>query len=197
MFERELLSLKAERQERSSQKEYEAFLRWKENGGQAGTERRAEPCGGNSAKAADPGISGNATAKAPDKPKASEKVKASEKRPDTASGKEGMKKEGAASGRQEKTGQAKNGGRKRFDVNELIEKKRQEEATKEKGVKKDGLNKLEASIGQVKAERDLEARYRAMDEESKKRAEKNMTLLSKQLEKRLQTDTDQKQGGWR
>ena len=65
---------------------------------------------------------------------------------------------------------------KQFDINELIRKKKEEEERTQKN-DIEGPNKLKVSIDQLKAEKDMESRLREMDEESKKRAERNMAIL--------------------
>ncbi|HAG69826.1 MAG TPA: hypothetical protein DCL38_07625 [Lachnospiraceae bacterium] len=102
----------------------------------------------------------------------------------------GAVKKGSGNGREsDRNGREKSGnGRKRFDVEELIARKREEEAERNGCDRRDGYNKLEASIGLVKAERDMEARLREMDEASKERARRNLELLSRQFEKSLRTD---------
>ena len=118
------------------------------------------------------------------------------KRQETSVHKDSLKSPATADKKEVEKGYEGNG-RKQFDINELIRKKREEEERKQKNGT-EGPNKLKVSIDQVKAEKDMESRLKEMDEESRKRAERNMAILSKQLEKRLKTDqeTGSKRGGW-
>ena len=172
MFERELLSLKAEWQGRRDGKEVSRS--------------------GSSAVPSDKGRADTDKGKTSDKAKPKGDAKAPEKKLEKTVGEGSIKKTGGSPAKQDKPRKAQDSGRRKFDVNELIEKKRHEEALKEKEGSREGFNKLEASIDQVKAERDMEARFREMDEESRRRAEKNMTLLNRQIEKRIKTEGEWK-----
>ena len=77
--------------------------------------------------------------------------------------------------------------RARFDVDALIRRKKEEEASL-KQEEDSAWNKLSASIEQVKEQKVMGERIKEMDEESRQLYQKNLNLLQKKVEDKLTVD---------